>query len=124
MELIQQAKASVTEEFMKSVAALMTIRNKQLPFSTAAGTFMISDLTNIKSKDIDFGWGKEVFAGPGKAIEFISFFTPAKNTEGEVGILIPICLPTPVMERFAKELDKILKHPEIEGKKSKISSAL
>ncbi|KAL4341846.1 hypothetical protein GQ457_08G010560 [Hibiscus cannabinus] len=113
VELVQEAKASMTEGYVKSVAALMTIRKKQLPLSTVAGSYGISDLTNIGFQDIDFGWGKAVFAGPAKAIGWISLFIPTKNKKGEVGTSVPICLPAPAMERFAKELDNILKHPEL-----------
>ncbi|KAK8546104.1 hypothetical protein V6N13_067338 [Hibiscus sabdariffa] len=116
VELVQQAKASVAEGYMKSVAALMIIRNKQLPLSTVYGSYLISDVTNIGFEDINSGWGKAVFAGPAKAIGWISFFIPTKNKKGEIGTSVPICLPAPAMERFAKELDNILKHPELGGK--------
>ncbi|KAK8546103.1 hypothetical protein V6N13_067337 [Hibiscus sabdariffa] len=117
VELVQQAKASMTEGYVKSVAALMTIRKKQLPLSTVAGSYGISDVTNIGFEDIDFGWGKAVFAGPAKAIGWISFFIPTKNKKGEVGTSVPICLPAPAMERFTKVLANVLQHPKLRARK-------
>ncbi|KAG4166849.1 hypothetical protein ERO13_A13G158466v2 [Gossypium hirsutum] len=127
MELIKQAKASVTEEYVKSVAALMVAWGKQIHIPNFIGTYMISDLTKAGLEDIDFGWGKAVFGGPMIAVGLISLLMPTKNTKGEVGRVALVCLPAPAVERFAKELENLLKHQASEGKKSKsnsISSAL
>ncbi|KAL1059836.1 hypothetical protein V6Z11_1Z002700 [Gossypium hirsutum] len=117
MELIKQAKASVTEEYVKSVAALMVAWGKQI------------HIPNVMAglEDIDFGWGKAVFGGPMIEVGLISLLMPTKNTKREVGRVALVCLPAPAVERFAKELENLLKHQASEGKKSKsnsISSAL
>ncbi|TYJ01840.1 hypothetical protein E1A91_A13G182800v1 [Gossypium mustelinum] len=127
VELIKQAKASVTEEYVKSVAALMVARGKRIHFPNVIGTYILSDLTKAGLEDIDFGWGKAVFGGPMIAVGVISFLMPTKNKKGEVGSVASICLPAPAMERFAKELENMLKQQPSEGKKIKsksISSAL
>ncbi|GMJ11306.1 hypothetical protein like AT5G17540 [Hibiscus trionum] len=108
VELVKQAKASLTEEYMKSVAALMVIRGKRLLFPNVIGSFIISDLTKMGYEDVDFGWGKAVFAGTAKAAGVVSFFVQAKNKKGEVGTSVAICLPAPAMERFAEEMDNML----------------
>ncbi|GMJ11304.1 hypothetical protein like AT5G17540 [Hibiscus trionum] len=108
VELVKQAKTSLTEEYMKSVAALMVIRGKRLLFPNVIGSFIISDLTKMGLEDVDFGWGKAVFAGTAKAVGVVSFFVQAKNKKGEVGTSVEICLPAPAMERFAEELDNML----------------
>ncbi|KAG4166853.1 hypothetical protein ERO13_A13G158575v2 [Gossypium hirsutum] len=110
VELVKQAKASMTKEYAKSVAALMVLRAKQLNFTKIVGSFVVSDLTKIGFEDIDFGWGKAVFAGAAKAVGVISFFVSTKSTKGEVGTSVPICLPAPAMERFEKELDMLKGH--------------
>ncbi|KAH1032890.1 hypothetical protein J1N35_045064 [Gossypium stocksii] len=79
VELIKQAKASVTEEYVKSVAALMVARGKRIHFPNVIGTYIISDLTKAGVEDIDFGWGKAMFAGPSIAVGVISFLMPTKN---------------------------------------------
>ncbi|GMJ11309.1 hypothetical protein like AT5G17540 [Hibiscus trionum] len=127
VELVKQAKASLTEEYVKSVAALMVIRGKRLLFPNVIGSFIISDITKMGLEDVDFGWGKAVFAGTAKAEGVISYFVQAKNKKGEVGTSVAICLPAPAMERFAEEMDNMLKQQPIEDKKSKsirISSAM
>ncbi|XP_012465918.1 benzyl alcohol O-benzoyltransferase isoform X4 [Gossypium raimondii] len=127
VELIKQAKASVTEEYVKSVAALMVARGKRIHFPNVIGTYIISDLTKARFEDIDFGWGKAVFGGPMIAVGVMGSLMATKNKKGEVGSAASICLPAPAMERFAKELENMLKQQPSEGKKSKsnsISSAL
>ncbi|XVF30603.1 hypothetical protein REPUB_Repub16aG0072600 [Reevesia pubescens] len=115
VELVKQAKASVTEEYVKSVASLMVIKGKRLPFTPVIGSYIISDVTKSGFGDVDFGWGKAVFAGPAKGVGVISFFISARNKKGEIGTLVPICLPAPAMERFVKELENMLKEQPIEG---------
>ncbi|KAL4325822.1 hypothetical protein GQ457_11G014550 [Hibiscus cannabinus] len=118
VELVKQVKSSVTEEYIKSVAALMVIRGKQLLFPNVIGSFIISDLTKFGLEDVDFGWGKAVFAGTARAVGVISFFVQAKNKKGEAGTSVAICLPAPAMERFVQELDNMFKQQEIEDNKS------
>lgn len=113
VELIKQAKACMTEEYVKSVAALMVVRGKRLSFPNVIGSFIISDVTSIRFEDVDFGWGEAVFGGPAKGIGAISFLTTTKNKKGEIGTSVAICLPAPAIERFAKELDNMFKHQEI-----------
>ncbi|XWS57989.1 hypothetical protein CRYUN_Cryun09bG0220600 [Craigia yunnanensis] len=124
LELVKQAKATVTEEYVKSVASLMVIRGKRLHFPTVIGSYIISDVTKCGFGDVDFGWGKAAFAGPAKGVGVISFFIQAKNKKGEVGTLVAICLPAPAMERFGKELDNLLKGQPTDGKSIFISSSM
>ncbi|GKV07657.1 hypothetical protein SLEP1_g19404 [Rubroshorea leprosula] len=112
LELVKQAKADITEEYMKSVADLMVIRGRP-PF-IMDGTFLVSDVTRAGLIDVDFGWGKAVYAGVaaigGKLMPWvISFFMWFKNKRGEEGIVVPICLPTLAMDKFVMLLDNMLK---------------
>ncbi|OMP11162.1 Transferase [Corchorus olitorius] len=125
VELVKHAKASVTEEYVKSVASLMVIKGKKLKFPMH-GSFLLSDLKNMGFKEVDFGWDKAEFAGVAKAVGPISFVNSAKDKKGEVGVVVSICLPAPVMERFVKELEKMLMQPNQgdEDRSNLISSAL
>ncbi|XVF56668.1 hypothetical protein PTKIN_Ptkin06aG0138800 [Pterospermum kingtungense] len=107
IELVKQSKAKVTEEYMKSTADLLVIRGRRNV--NTVGSFLVSDLTRARFREVDFGWGKAEFGGPISGSEIISFYTPSKNKRGEDGIVVPVCLPAPVMERFIKELDRMLK---------------
>jgi hypothetical protein len=67
----------------------------------------------MKFTDLDFGLGKASFAGPVKVFQEPNhdpayFYFQVKNNQGEDGIMLPMCLPTSVMERFIKELYSIL----------------
>ncbi|XWS64976.1 hypothetical protein CRYUN_Cryun05aG0050600 [Craigia yunnanensis] len=107
IELVKQAKAKVTEGYMKAMTDLMVIRGR--PIVNIVRSFIVSDLTQARFREVDFGWGKEEFGGPTNGCEIISFYIPSKNKEGEEGIAVRVCLPAPVMETFFKELDRMLK---------------
>jgi hypothetical protein len=47
-------------------------------------------------------------AGVGAIPGAPSFYIPYKNSKGEDGIVITICLPAPAMKIFAEELDYLL----------------
>ncbi|GKV07651.1 hypothetical protein SLEP1_g19398 [Rubroshorea leprosula] len=92
LELVKQAKANITEEYMKSTADLMVIRGR--PRIIMDGTFLVSDVTRPRFTDVNFGWGKAVYVGPatggGRMIPWvISFFIPMRNKKGKDGIVVP-----------------------------------
>ncbi|KAG6571216.1 Benzyl alcohol O-benzoyltransferase, partial [Cucurbita argyrosperma subsp. sororia] len=118
LELVREAKAAVTEEYMKSVADLMVVKGR--PHFTVVRSYLVSDVTRAGFGEVDFGWGKAAYGGPAKggvgAIPGVaSFYIPSKNKKGEKGILVPLCLPAPAMERFVEELDGLLKVGEAIG---------
>ncbi|KAK9057624.1 hypothetical protein SSX86_022460 [Deinandra increscens subsp. villosa] len=103
LELVMRAKSEVTEEYMKSVADLMVIRGR--PRLTNVG-YIVSDVKRNGLLEIDFGWGKAVYAGPDFQVS--SSFTRYINKKGESGILVPIWLPGVAMKRFVEELNNLL----------------
>ena len=112
LNLIQQAKSAVTEEYMKSVADFMVL-NGRPRFSTSISSFIVSDVTRSGSDNLDLGWGSPVYGGPAKggvgAVPGISsFYIPFKNVNGEKGIVVPLCLPANAMEIFVKEINGLL----------------
>ncbi|XP_022148633.1 benzyl alcohol O-benzoyltransferase-like [Momordica charantia] len=113
--LVRKAKAEVTEEYIKSVADLMVTKGR--PHFSVVGSYLVSDVTRAGFEEVHFGWGKAVYGGPAKGgvgpiPNLASFYVPFKNSKGEKGILVPLCLPTPAMERFVAELDASLKKME------------
>ncbi|KAB1205272.1 Benzyl alcohol O-benzoyltransferase [Morella rubra] len=117
LELVKKAKNDVNEEYMRSVADLMVLRGR--PHFTMVRSYIVSDVTRAGFREVDFGWGKAVYGGPAKAVAgVVSFYVPYRNKKGEDGIVVPICLPGPAMERFSKELDYLLNDKAVSGKKS------
>ncbi|XP_059458324.1 benzyl alcohol O-benzoyltransferase-like [Corylus avellana] len=111
LELVKKAKNNVTEEYMRSLADFMVINNR--PHYTVVRSYLVSDVTRAGFRDVDFGWGKAAYAGPAKGgvgviPGVVSFYIAYKNSKGEDGIVLPICLPAPAMKRFAEELDYLL----------------
>ncbi|KAF8380840.1 hypothetical protein HHK36_028335 [Tetracentron sinense] len=130
LELVRKAKADVTGEYMKSVADLMVSKGR--PHFTVVRTYLVSDVTRAGFGEVDFGWGKAVYGGPAKggvgAIPGVaSFYIPFRNGKGEDGIVVPVCLPGPAMERFVVELEGMIKDtvdPPYDGTSTFVVSAL
>ncbi|XP_023513049.1 benzyl alcohol O-benzoyltransferase-like [Cucurbita pepo subsp. pepo] len=111
MELVEKAKAKVTEEYMKSMVDLMVIKGR--PHFSVVRSLLVADLTEAGFEEVDYGWGKAIYGGPvsggvGLVPGLISFCIPFKNRNGEKGIVVPLCLPAPAMERFVAELDALM----------------
>ncbi|XP_058191500.1 alcohol acyltransferase 1-like [Rhododendron vialii] len=120
VELVKMAKHQMTAEYFRSVADLMVIKGR--PLYTMVGNFFVSDLRRLGFETVDFGWGKPVYGGSAGSFPLISFYMNFKD-----GIVVPICLPIPVMERFEEELKKITKEPfdgSVDHRPPKITSML
>ncbi|PIN19367.1 benzyl alcohol O-benzoyltransferase [Handroanthus impetiginosus] len=109
LDLVQRAKIQLSKEYIKSVADLMVIKGR--PKYVTKLNFIVSDLTRFGFDKIDLGWGKPLYAGVPCAISLISCCTNSKNDEGEDGISVPICLSSLAMEKFQKELEKMISRP-------------
>ncbi|RDX62709.1 Benzyl alcohol O-benzoyltransferase, partial [Mucuna pruriens] len=120
VELINKVKKEVTEEYMHSAADLLVTKGRCL--FTTIRSCIVSDLTRARFREVNFGWGNAVYAGPASggagAFPGVTYFTSFKNAKGEEGILFPIQLPAEAMERFAKEFHDMLSYqnqPENSG---------
>lgn len=107
VELVKKAKPQMNEEYIRSVADLMVIKGRQIKYPTR-GNFIVSDISNVGLTEVDFGWGKPIYAGAAGAVSLISFFVNHQNRNGEPGIAIPLCLPQSAMERFEEELKRMM----------------
>ncbi|CAA2942225.1 methanol O-anthraniloyltransferase [Olea europaea subsp. europaea] len=99
----------MSEEYIKSVADLMVIKKR--PKYATDWNFHVSDITQIGFEKIDLGWGNAVFGGVASATSNISFCTNFKNSKGEDGVVVPICLPPLAVEKFKYELEKMTCEP-------------
>ncbi|KAL0311396.1 UNVERIFIED_CONTAM: Benzyl alcohol O-benzoyltransferase [Sesamum angustifolium] len=111
-ELVRKAKASITEEYMKSLADLMVIRGRP-HFPLVQTHYLVNDVRHAGFGDVDYGWGKAVYGGPAISVGAIpsvtSVYLPFKNKNGLNEIVVPVCLPANAMEVFVKELGMMLK---------------
>lgn len=112
LELVMNAKANVTEEYVRSFIDL-TVMKGRAPISTE-WTYIVDDLTHLGLWDTNYGWGKPIYGGmaysevdptPGTG----NYFLRIRKKDGdEDKIVAPMCLPACAMERFEKELQKLL----------------
>lgn len=118
LELVKKAKNDVTNEYMRSLADLLVIRDR--PYFAVVRAFVVSDVTHVGFTEVDFGWGKAAYGGlakggVGSVPGLASFYIRYKNSKGEDGTVFPICLPAPAMKRFGEELDYLLTNNPISG---------
>uniref|UniRef100_A0A453DG82 Benzyl alcohol O-benzoyltransferase n=3 Tax=Aegilops tauschii subsp. strangulata TaxID=200361 RepID=A0A453DG82_AEGTS len=107
VEQVREAKASVTPEYMRSTADLLVLRGR--PPLARANMFLLSDLRHVGFQRVDFGWGEPVYGGP-SGIKFGSaFFVAVKTSDGTDAVAVPVALPTMAMEKFAAEIQSLLK---------------
>ncbi|KAG9453478.1 hypothetical protein H6P81_006382 [Aristolochia fimbriata] len=115
VELIKKTKSAINNigDYLQSLSDFMTLNNRP-PFPLTRTTYIVSDNSRIGWTELNFGWGKPVFAGPAEATSLgdvpgaITFYVRSRNMEGEEGILAPMRLPKLCMERFVRELRGIL----------------
>ncbi|KAK4572073.1 hypothetical protein RGQ29_030477 [Quercus rubra] len=82
LELVKTAKANVSEEYARSLVDLMVIKSR--PRLPMVRSYIVSDLTSVRSRDVNFGWGKAVYGGLAKVFpepnkKPINFYIPLKN---------------------------------------------
>ncbi|CAL4916749.1 unnamed protein product [Urochloa decumbens] len=111
VELVKKAKDEVNGmEYMRSAADLVALRRGRVVPRVVPGpaTYSLSDMARARFDDLDFGWGKPVYGGPSEAVGspalpwIASFLIPFKD-----GVVVPVCLPGPAMDRLVEEMDKL-----------------
>ncbi|KAK8953787.1 Benzyl alcohol O-benzoyltransferase [Platanthera zijinensis] len=129
VEIVKKTKSEVSLDYLRSVADFMVSKGR--PHFTVVRTYVVSDVTRAGFSEVDFGWGKAVYGGPAKggvgAIPGVaSFFVPFVNASGEKGIVVPVCLPAEAMERFSREIERLVgdEDGEEQQKAASILSAL
>ncbi|KAI3847147.1 hypothetical protein MKW92_009471 [Papaver armeniacum] len=107
LELVKKTKRQVTNEYMRSLADFMVTNGR--PHFAVVRAYLVSDVRHAGFGDVDFGWGKPVYGGPvGATPDIASFYVPFKNSKGEDGILVPVCLGGPAMKKFVVEIEKLI----------------
>eukprot|EP00253_Pinus_taeda_P017036 PITA_17036 len=113
VKLIQEAKKSVNDEYMRSVIDLMELKGR--PLFTVVGSYLISDCTKIGFQDVNSGWGTPAYGGPaeggvGAVLGLSSFLIPYQTRQGVKGIVVPVCLPSGAMKIFQVEIKEAIEN--------------
>lgn len=106
VELLEKAKGRVNGDYVKSVINFIDAKGKP-PFSRSRNLF-VSDTSRLGFHQVDFGWGKPVYAGTfdgGSAV--VSAYSRSRNIDGEDGVVVPVFLPAAAMKRFHWELKRL-----------------
>ncbi|GLJ15162.1 hypothetical protein SUGI_0247960 [Cryptomeria japonica] len=111
VNLIIRARTVVNNEYIRSTIDMMEVKGH--PHFTTVGSFIVSDLTKLRLRDVDFGWGKAVYGGlaiggVGAIPGIITWFIPYQNNKGVEGKVVPIRLPSHAMQKFQLELAKAM----------------
>jgi hypothetical protein len=116
LQLLLEAKARASQEgYVQSVIGFNAVRRRP-PFPKAR-TYLISDLTQAGLLGVDFGWGRPLYGGPATTM-LATFHLEGRNEAGDAGILVPMRLPAPAMERLKQQVMKELPAlAEIDGDK-------
>ncbi|KAK9120333.1 hypothetical protein Syun_017950 [Stephania yunnanensis] len=108
VEKVRRANAEVTDAYVKSVADLMEVKERR-PVFPLKGSLVVSNLTMLGAEEVDYGWGKPVYAGVARGgtadVGVVTFYMRFKNREGEEGVVAPMAFPSQeAMIKFEKEL--------------------
>ncbi|AQK42023.1 benzyl alcohol O-benzoyltransferase [Zea mays] len=109
VELVREAKAAVTAEYVRSAVDLLARRRGCPPaLATMANVFAVSDNRHAGFHRVDLGWGVPVFGGVVTTVFGASFLVPVSGSDGKEAVAVPIVLPRPAMDRFASEIEMTL----------------
>jgi hypothetical protein len=114
VELVREAKAAVTTEYVRSAVDLLArARRRGWPPAHAMmpNVFAVSDNRHAGFHRVDFGWGVPVFGGCVTTVFQASFLVAVRSGDGEEAVAVPIVLPRPALDRFAAELQMTLTCP-------------
>ncbi|XP_027166942.1 benzyl alcohol O-benzoyltransferase-like [Coffea eugenioides] len=112
LELVKKAKHQVTEDFIKSAIDYSVLHGKP-GYSTLLKDWIVSDASRTGIDEVDFGWGKPIYGGTmdGGPTFNMTVYSRLRNTQGNDGLVVAVCLPVAAMENFQKEMEKMIKGP-------------
>ncbi|KAJ1261550.1 hypothetical protein BS78_09G038200 [Paspalum vaginatum] len=110
VELVREAKAAVTAEYVRSAVDHL-VRRGRPAVGVGSNVFIVSDNRRAGFHRVDFGWGLPVFGGVAPSAFGGTFLIAVANGDGEEAVAVPIMLPRPAMDRFASEIEVALTLP-------------
>ncbi|KAL9243573.1 hypothetical protein vseg_017445 [Gypsophila vaccaria] len=102
LELVKEAKQRVTQKYVKTFISNVD-GGGVVP---RCDSLIVSDHRRLEFSCLDFGWGPPIFGGYMRGrynnqMGFLTRLTSIKCSR-EIGVLVPICLPSLAMKKFVK----------------------
>ncbi|CAI9095161.1 OLC1v1031040C2 [Oldenlandia corymbosa var. corymbosa] len=108
VKLVMQSKVESRKMSIKSASDMVLPDTP--PIISLASFYAVSDARRMGFDEVDFGWGRPVFAGPVKNYipGLSTFYIRARNLKGQHGVVVPIDLPEFAMENFFHEIETMV----------------
>jgi hypothetical protein len=101
VKLVQQAKASVNEEYVKST--IDVLKDKTLvPYGIVC--LLVTQWNRLGLEDVDFGEGKPMYTSP-TATQFYCLFLPVIGDPNAIRVLFSV--PNYMVEKFQRNMTEI-----------------
>ncbi|KAF8762666.1 hypothetical protein HU200_009194 [Digitaria exilis] len=108
VELVREAKAWLSAEYVRSTADLLVLRG--WPNVSPTNLLVVSDCRHAGFHTVDLGWGLPVYGGPVHTHHPVpALLSTVKNGDGEDALAVPLTLPRPAMDRFASEIEMLVR---------------
>ncbi|CAM0150231.1 unnamed protein product [Urochloa decumbens] len=108
VELVREAKAALTVEYVRSTADFLLLRGRP-SLAMAANLLLLSDTRHAGFRRVDFGWGEPVYGGSVHMQPGVSVINAVRNGDGEDELVVPLMMPRPAMDLFASEIEMLVK---------------
>lgn len=108
-QLIIKAKSEMSTEYLLSTSKLIASKGWSATCTSSTGAVAVSNLRPLRLREVDFGCGDAVLGAPMDVLVFGVCFSLYTNTKGEEGVFVMLRLPAPPLERFANEMETMIK---------------
>ncbi|KAK6158580.1 hypothetical protein DH2020_005894 [Rehmannia glutinosa] len=111
VKLVKEARTQATEEYARSTIDFIATKGR--PEITHPGNLIVSDASKVGFDNVDFGWGKPIYGGTMYGVTYhnSSVYARYRNLKGQSVMVVPVCLPAEVMEKFESELRRSIWEP-------------
>ncbi|CAN6331359.1 unnamed protein product [Urochloa humidicola] len=107
VELVREAKAALTAEYVQSTADFLELRG-QPSLALAANLLLLSDTRHAGFRRVNFGWGEPLYGGSVDMEPGVSVINAVRNSDGEDELVVPLVMTRPAMHRFASEIEMLV----------------
>ncbi|XP_020089055.1 benzyl alcohol O-benzoyltransferase-like [Ananas comosus] len=100
---------ALEDEYRASVVDFLEGKGGNVGFRGGEGVFVVSDQSRLRFADVDMGWGRAVYGGPGRAGTgaepgMVAAVAAHRREDGVEGLLAIFSIPDEAMEAFKREV--------------------